>query len=380
MKKKLLCVLLSAIMVLGTAACGSDGTGASSAVSGEVGSTEDASAAGSASGGEKGELNLLAWAGIDDEAIRKLEEMTGYTINYTEFSSLEEMETKVMSNSTQYDVAMCSDYIIEALVAQDQLEEIDPSRIPNYQYLGEGYLSPSYDPDNKWSVPYSGGGIGILINRDAIDTEITSYADLWKEELAGQIAFTDDERMALCICNLVNGNDFNATDEAEIRAAGAKLEELLPNIHAFTYSDYKLILNGEANVLVIASGSAYKAAKEMDNWEYVNPSEGEHMFMDSYVIPKGADMEGAYSFINAIISEEYLTRKGEDTNWGYGYTNTQVEEDAKAAGISEELLKISYPATEVYATAHYMENIGEASLIYDEVWAEVKLNAGSKMN
>lgn len=380
MKKKLLCVLLSAIMVLGTAACGGDGTGASSAVSGEAGSTEDASAAGSASGGEKGELNLLAWAGIDDEAIRKLEEMTGYTINYTEFSSLEEMETKVMSNSTQYDVAMCSDYIIEALVAQDQLEEIDPSRIPNYQYLGEGYLSPSYDPDNKWSVPYSGGGIGILINRDAIDTEITSYADLWKEELAGQIAFTDDERMALCICNLVNGNDFNATDEAEIRAAGAKLEELLPNIHAFSYSDYKLILNGEANVLVIASGSAYKAAKEMDNWEYVNPSEGEHMFMDSYVIPKGADMEGAYSFINAIISEEYLTRKGEDTNWGYGYTNTQVEEDAKAAGISEELLKISYPATEVYATAHYMENIGEASLIYDEVWAEVKLNAGSKMN
>lgn len=368
MKKKLLCALLSAAIVLGMAACGNNGAGASDE-GGFEGNTSD----------DKGELNLLAWAGIDDAAIQKLEEMTGYTINYTEFSSLEEMQTKVMSNSAQYDVAMCSDYVIEALVEQNQLEEIDSSRISNYEYLGEGYLSPSYDPDNKWSVPYSGGGIGILINRDVIDTEITSYADLWKEELAGQIAFTDDERMALCICNLVNGNDFNAADETEIQAAGAKLEELLPNIHAFTYSDYKLLLNGEANILVVASGSAYKAAKEMDNWEYVNPSEGEHMFMDSYVIPKGANMEGAYSFINAIISEEYLTRNGEDTNWGYGYTNRLVQEDAKAAGISEELLSISYPADEVYDTAHYMENIGEASLIYDEVWAEVKLNAGSKM-
>lgn len=51
-----------------------------------------------------------------------------------------------MSNSVQYDVAMCSDYVIEALVEQDQLEEIDTSKIPNYSRLGEGYLSPSYDP------------------------------------------------------------------------------------------------------------------------------------------------------------------------------------------------------------------------------------------
>ncbi|MBO5281647.1 MAG: spermidine/putrescine ABC transporter substrate-binding protein [Lachnospiraceae bacterium] len=366
MKKRILALVMVAAMAAGLAGCG------------ESPSPDASGAAESSSSGEKGELNLLAWSGIDDEAIQKLEEMTGYTINYTQFSSLEEMETKVMSNSTQYDVAMCSDYVIEALVAQEQLEEIDTSRLSNYEYLGTQYLSPSYDPENKWSVPYSGGGIGILINRDAVDTEITSYADLWNPELQGQIAFTDDERMALCITNLVNGNDFNASDEEAIRAAGAKLEELLPNIHAFTYSDYKMILNGEANILVIATGSEYKAAKEMDNWEFVIPAEGMHMFIDSYVIPKGADMDAAYAFIDAIISEEYLTRKGEDTNWGYGYCNTKVEEAAIAAGISEELMQIAYPEVDS-STTHYMANIGEASLIYDEVWTELKLSAGSKM-
>lgn len=357
MRKKVIGFMLIAAMVCGLTACG--------------GSSEEKS-------GSK-ELNLLAWSGIDDNAIEKLEELTGYSINYTSFSSLEEMETKVLSNSVQYDVAMCSDYIIEALVDQDELEEIDTSKIDNYSKLGEGYLSPSYDPDDKWSVPYSGGGIGILVNRDVITTEITSYADLWNSELEDQIVFIDDERMALCICNLVNGNDFNTTDEDEITAAGETLKDLLPNIHAFAYSGYKLMLNGEANILVTSSGDAYKAAKEMDNWEYINPSEGEHMYMDSYVIPKGADMDAAYAFINAVISEEYLTRNGDDTNWGLGYTNMDVEADALDAGISEELLSIAYPDTSVYDTAHYMENIGDASLTYDEVWAEVKLEAGSKI-
>lgn len=369
MRKKIMALFMATVMVAGLTACGQT-SDSSSISSGDL--------AGDTATGSKGEINMLAWSGFDDEAIQKLEELTGYTINYTQFSSLEEMETKVMSNSTQYDVAMCSDYVIEALVAQDQLEEIDTSKLSNYQYIGEQYLSPSYDPDNKWSVPYSGGGIGILINRDAVDTEITSYADLWKPELEGQIAFTDDERMALCIANLVNGNDFNATDEEEIRAAGVKMEELLPNIHAFTYNDYKMMLNGEANVLVIATGSEYKAAKEMDNWEFVIPSEGMHMFIDSYVIPKGANMDAAYAFIDAIISEEYLTRKGDDTNWGYGYCNTKVEEDAIEAGISEDLMTIAYPEVDS-STTHYMENIGESSLIYDEVWTELKLSAGSKM-
>jgi spermidine/putrescine-binding protein len=368
MRKKVLATILTIAMAASLVACGTSGTSEEDVNSSSTSTASDA----------KGEINMLAWAGFDDAAIQKLEELTGYSINYTQFSSLEEMETKVLSNSVQYDVAMCSDYVIEALVEQNQLSEIDTSKIENYEYLGSQYLSPSYDPENKWSVPYSGGGIGILVNRDAVSTEITSYADLWNPELEGQIAFTDDERMALCIANLVNGNDFNATDEAEIRAAGDKLNELLPNISAFTYNDYKMMLNGEANVLVMATGSEYKAAKEMDNWEFIIPEEGMHMFIDSYVIPAGANEDAAYAFINAIISEEYLTRNGEETNWGYGYCNTQVEEDAIEAGISEDLMEIAYPDVDS-ATTHYMSNIGDASIIYDEVWTELKLSAGDKM-
>jgi len=367
MKRKL-GVLMSCFMV------------AAAALSGCQSGSQSGSQTSESKAPEKKEINLLAWGGISDEGIQKLEELTGYKINYTSFSTLEEMQSKCMSKSMQYDVAMSSDYIIEALTAQNKLEEIDTTKLSNYGDIKKGYLSPSYDPDNKWSVPYSGGGIGILVNRDVIKDKITSYADLWNPAFSDQIVFRDDTRIALSIGNLVNGNDFNASDKDQIKAAGEKITELLPNIHAFANSGYKLLLNGEANILVTSSADAYKAAKELGNWEYINPSEGTHMWMDSYVIPKGANMDAAYAYINAVISNEYLTRKGDETNWGYGYTNGKVEEKALASGISQDLMNISYPSDDVYAKAHYMSNIGDAALNYDEVWTEVKLKAGTKIS
>ena len=143
MKKKILALLVASTMVFSLAACGDESASTTQGSESTSTSASDGGDTSSSASGSKGELNLLAWSGFDDEAIKKLEEMTGYTINYTQFSSLEEMETKVMSNSTQYDVAMCSDYVIEALVAQDELEEIDTSKLSNYQYLGEQYLSHS---------------------------------------------------------------------------------------------------------------------------------------------------------------------------------------------------------------------------------------------
>lgn len=373
--KRVISKLLALIIL--TALCAGCGTASGNTpaaeTTGAAGSSETAGAV--EASGDKKEINLLAWAGIESEAIEKLQELSGYKINYTPFSTLEEMLSKCMSKSVQYDIAMSSDYIIEALCAQDGLEVIATDKIPNYSQIEERFLSPSYDPDNKWSVPYVGGQIGILINRDLVTTEIKSYADLWKPELANQIVVIDDQRMLLGITNLVNGFEFNTADEVEIKATKEKLAELLPNIKAFAYSQRTLMLSGEAGVAVGSSMDAYRAAEGLENWEYIYPSEGMHMFMDSYVIPKGADMDGAHAYINAVISMDYIYRKGEDTNLGMQYSNKNMLAKLEEAG---GILQIGYPPESEYDKAHYMKNIGEASLIYDELWTELKQQAGSK--
>ncbi|MEY8352677.1 spermidine/putrescine ABC transporter substrate-binding protein [Lachnospiraceae bacterium 54-53] len=376
MKTKNVMRLIAAVAITAAAVTGCGGSGAANSPAAGSASGDRAAALEEVKADSGKTMNLLAWEGIESDAIEELEKLTGYKINYTPFMTLEEMMTKSTSNSVQYDAAMCSDYIIEALLAQNELEEIDTSKISNYEKIGAEFLNPGYDPDNKWSVPYSGGQIGIMINRDKVTTDIRSYADLWKPELAGQIAFTSDMRMAMSIANLVNGNDFNAADEAQILAAKDKLTELLPNVVSFEYMGTKTMLSGDVNVLVTSSSAAYKVAKEAGNWEYVYPEEGMHRYMDSYVIPKGANMDAAYAFINAVISKEYLLRKGADTNFGNQYTNKEVLTDAD---LTELEMSICYPPEEQYEKAHYMENIGDGALIYDECWTGLKLEAAGKL-
>lgn len=373
-RKPIHAFLVTAILASVLGGCGSSSTANTTEADSASGDT--AAVSDTASKDSDKTINLLAWEGIESDSIQQLEKLTGYKINYTPFMSLEEMMTKCTSNSVQYDVAMSSDYIIEALLAQDGLEEMDTSKITNYEKIGKEFLNPVYDPDNKWSVPYSGGQIGILINRDKVTAGIHSYADLWNPELKGQIGFTSDMRMAMCITNLVNGNDFNTTDEVQIRAAKDKLSELLPNIVSFEYMGTKAMLGGDVNILVTSSSAAYKVTKEPGNWEYIYPEEGMHRYMDSYVVPKGANMDAAYAFINAVISKEYLLRKGEDTNFGNQYTNKEVLKDANLTDLQ---MAICYPPEEQYTKAHYMENIGDAALIYDESWTELKLEAAGKL-
>jgi len=98
--------------------------------------------------------------------------------------------------------------------------------------------------------------------------------------------------------------------------------------------------------------------------------------MDSYVIPKGANMDAAYAFINAVISKEYLLRKGADTNFGNQYTNKEVLKDANLTDLQ---MSICYPPKEQYEKSHYMENIGDAAITYDESWTELKLEAAGKL-
>jgi spermidine/putrescine transport system substrate-binding protein len=371
-------MLAALVASMALAGCGASQTAATTAAPAqpEAATTAAVSQAETAATAGAKELNLLAWEGIESEQIETLERLTGYTINYTPFMTLEEMMTKCTSNSVRYDAAMCSDYIIEALLAQGGLEEIDTTRLSNYGKIGKEFLAPSYDPEDKWSVPYSGGQIGIMINRDKVTAPIASYADLWNPELKGQIAYTSDMRMAMCIANLVNGNDFNATDEAQIMAAKDKLAELLPNVVSFEYMGTNAMLGGDVNILVTSSSAAYKVSKEPGNWEYVYPSEGMHRYMDSYVIPKGANLDAAYAFIDAVISTEHLLRNGADTNFGNQYTNKDVLKDADLTDLQ---MSICYPPQEQYDKAHYMSNIGDAALIYDEAWTELKLESSGKL-
>ena len=64
-------------------------------------------------------------------------EVLGITVkvNYSTFASNESMYAKVSSGSTNYDVIMPSDYMIERMKNENMLEKIDMSKISNFKYI-----------------------------------------------------------------------------------------------------------------------------------------------------------------------------------------------------------------------------------------------------
>ena len=91
------------------------------------------------------------------------------TVNYSLYSSNEDLYAKLSSGAVSYDVIVPSDYMIARLAAEGLLKEMNPKdKIKNYKYIDEKFKGLYYDPEEKWSVPYTYGTVGIIYNLSLI--------------------------------------------------------------------------------------------------------------------------------------------------------------------------------------------------------------------
>ena len=122
-----------------------------------------------------------------------------YEVIYEVFDTNEAMYQKLVSSNIPYDVLIPSDYMIERLIKEDRLKEIDMSKLENYKYIGEAYKNTNYDPDNKYSIPYMWGTLGILYNKEKVTETVDSWSILWDEKYSGQILMLDSMRDSMAV-------------------------------------------------------------------------------------------------------------------------------------------------------------------------------------
>lgn len=181
-----------------------------------------------------GTLNLFMWTEyIPDSVITGFEKETGIDVKMQTFSNNEEMLAKVQgSSSGTYDIVCPSDYMVENMISQDMLLELDKTKLQNLGNIEEAYLNPSYDPENKYSVPYMGGAGLIIYNKNMVeaDADFTNYDELFKPAYANSIVVLDDFRAIIGTTALSMGYDFNETDETKLKEIKDKMLTLKPNI------------------------------------------------------------------------------------------------------------------------------------------------------
>ena len=113
-----------------------------------------------------GTLKVYNWGEyIDEDVITQFEDETGISVIYDVFETNEEMYPVVEAGGVKYDVVCPSDYMIQRMIDNNILAELDYDNIPNADQIGDPYwkMSQGFDPDNKYSVPYCWGTVGILI-------------------------------------------------------------------------------------------------------------------------------------------------------------------------------------------------------------------------
>jgi len=237
-------------------------------------------------------------------------------VNYSTYDSNEVLYTKLKNGGISVDVIIPSDYMIARMIREDMLLELDFNNIPNYQYIDETFKNTSYDPDNKYSVPYTWGTVGILYNTKYVDeADVTGWELLWNEDYAGKILMFDNSRDAFGIAQYLLGYDVNTTDEAELRACAEKLAQQRPLVQQYVMDQiYSSMENEEAWIAPYYAGDCMLMMESNENLAFYLPQEqGFNMFIDAMCIPKACqEKEAAELFINFLCDPEI---SGENMNY-----------------------------------------------------------------
>lgn len=330
---------------------------------------------GGSSAGENGEVIVYNWGEyLDPEAIDLFEEETGIKVIYDEFETNEIMYPKVEAGATEYDVICPSDYMIQKLLENDLLAELNFDNLPNAKAnIGAQYWEQSreFDRDNKYSVPYCWGTVGILYNKTMVDGTIDSWSVLWDEQYKDNILMQDSVRDAFMVGLKLNGFSMNSTDTAELEAAKNSLIQQKPLVQAYVVDQVRdKMIGNEAAIGVIYSGEAIYTQRENPDLEYVIPKEGTNVWIDSWVIPKNApNKENGEKFIDFMCRPEIALMNFE-------YITYSTPNDAARELIEDEDIRnspIAFPDLSQYPNLETFQYLGEdADRMYNDLWKEVK--------
>ena len=310
---------------------------------------------------------------IDESVIDSFEQETGITIKYEEYEEPEEMYTKYKSGAIDYDVICTSDYIIEKLISEGEVNKIDYSSMPNYQNVNQDIIdmSASFDPTHEYTVPYFYGTLGILYNKKMADaSDLNTWDCLWNGKYKDNMIMINSVRDAFTPALRTLGYSINETDTAKLDEAFDILNKQSSDVLAY-YVDETCdeMVAENAAIAVCYSGEAAAAMAENDNLDYIVPKEGSNLWIDSWFIPKTCkNKEGAQEFLNYICSDEPA-----QLNFEYVYYASPIQsvidnQDAE----TKENEAINPPSDMLKNCEVYRALNDDDATLYNTLWQRLK--------
>lgn len=326
-------------------------------------------------------INVYNWGeyistGADEGTLdvnAEFEKLTGIKVNYTNYATNEELYAKLKGGGTTYDVIIPSDYMISKMIKEKLIQPLDMENIPNYKYIMDNYRDLAYDPENAYSVPYTGGTVGIIYNAEEIDIpkEEIDWDILWNEDYKDQILMFDNPRDAFAIAEIMLGYSLNTEDPAELKAAAEKLKEQKDIVQAYVMDEvFDKMAAGEALLAPYYAGDALTILEDNEDLDFAVPKSGTNLFVDAMCIPTSAKQkEAAEMYINFMCEPDIAYAN-------IDYICYSTPHSAAYEMLDEDVQNnsVSYPDSEFIAekTAVFVNLSDDANEMMSQLWTEMK--------
>ena len=278
-------------------------------------------------------------------------------VNYDTYDSNESLRAKLEAGSASYDVIIPSDYMIDYFIEHDMLLELNYDNIPNFEKnIPEQFRNLFYDPENKYTVPYTYGMVGIVYDSNIVSEEDTgSWELMWggpDGKYAKQILQFDNSRDAFGTAMYKLGLSVNSTDKADWLAAYNALAEQKAVLKRYVMDQvFNMMESGDAAIAAYYAGDCITMMENASSnvsldFFYPRNEEGEictNLFMDSMCIPTCAkNKELAEAYINFMLATDVVI-------------DGEVCDIARA---NAEYIYYATPNSAVYENPEYQESLG----------------------
>ncbi len=327
-------------------------------------------------------VNVCSWGEyIDESLITEFEEQTGIRVNYQTAESNEALYSLIKMGGADFDVIVPSDYMIGRLIEEDMLSELDYSAIPNYDLIDDQYKSLSFDPENKYTVPYTWGTVGIIYNTAMVDEPITSWGAMFDEKYAGQVLMINNSRDALMAALCYLGYDINTTDEGQLEEAFQLIYDAKNKgvYQAFVMDEiFGKMEGGNAAIAMYYAGDYLTMLENNEDLAFVVPEEGSNWFVDAMCVLKSSQhKDEAMEWINFIAGTD-ANLANMDYIW-YASPNAEALEEYPAyyeeeydEPLDEEIYNIMAAPLEVLDRCELYINLPQDTLkFYNDLWTRL---------
>ena len=307
---------------------------------------------------------------IDESVIEMFEKETGIKVNYTNFTTTEEMFAKMEKGAGAYDVVVPSDYIIERMIKENMVAELDLSVMPNAANLIDWCKAPDYDPEGKYSVAYMWGTVGILYDTTKVEGE-PNWHTLFDPQYQKGVFMMDSLRDCFMVGLKTLGYSCNTHDAAALQ----EVKELLVKqkndgiVAGYLVDETKdKMIAGEAAMAVMWSGDALYAMEGNENLAYVVPEEGSNVWIDAMCIPASSkNKEAAQKFIDFMCRPDIAEK-----NQAYIYYCSPIAQVVENYDEEEQAEVALNPSEEVLERCEFFHDLSDFIDLYDKIWMEIR--------